>query len=200
MPSLTISIISWTKKRLAVGSVCRRCLLYSSHIRFLLIGLKTRFESCSTLIRASSFIAPKVYNALFIGIGVVSCMASFIFVVISSRAFCLACSFCKRISSSVSIVSSGRKKNCSSSATSVDCKFTCFGRIVMSSLICSSTISLGLRSILDRKSADYFAFPLRAWCENWIAPRNHMRSIVWWNRFCLEKLRYRYIVGHHKSW
>ena len=123
------------KSCFAVGSVCRRCLSHSSQISFLLIVLKTRSDSYSTLIRASSFIAPKVYDALFIGIGVVSLMASFIFVVSSSHAFRLACSFCKSISSSVSIVSSGRKKNCSPSATSVDCKFVCIGRIVMSSLI-----------------------------------------------------------------
>ena len=60
--------------------------------------------------RASSLIAPKVYGALFFGIGVVSFIDSFIFVVSPSRAFCLACSFCRRISSSVLIVSSGRKK------------------------------------------------------------------------------------------
>ena len=161
MPSLTISLFSWTKRRLAVGSVCRRSLSYSSHISFLLIALKTRFESCSTLIRASPFIAPNVYDALFIGIGVVSLMADFIFVVSLLRAFCLACSFCKRISSSVSIVSSGRKKSCSSSATSVDCKLTCIGLIVMSSLMFSSTLSLGLRSIHDRKSTAVFCVPAK---------------------------------------
>ena len=154
-----MSLFSWTRRRFAVGSVCKRCLSISSHISFLLIALNTRFESCSTLIRASSFMAPKVYDALFIGIGVVSFMASFIFVVSSSRAFCLACSFCERISSSVSIVSSGRKKSCSSSATSVDCKLTCIGRIVKSSRIFSSTHSSGLCSIRDRKSAAGFCVP-----------------------------------------
>ena len=156
---MTISLFSWTRRRLAVESVCRRYLSYSSHISFFLIALKTKSESCSTLIRASSFIAPEVYDALFIGIGVVSCMASFIFVVTSSRAVCLACSFCKSISSSVSIVSSGRKKSCSSSATSVDCRFIWIGRIVMSFLIFSSTLSLGLRSILDKKSAAVVCVP-----------------------------------------
>ena len=86
---------------------------------------------------ASSLIAPKVYDDLFIGIGVVSLLDSFIFVVSSSRAFCLACSFCSRISSSNSIVSPGRKKICSSSATSVDCRFTRIGRVVISFLIFS---------------------------------------------------------------
>ena len=85
-------------------------------------------------------------------------MASFIFVVSSSSAFCLACSFCRRITS-VSIVSSGRKKSCSSSATSVDCRLTCIGQIVMSSLIFNSTLSLGLSSIRDRKSAAVFCIP-----------------------------------------
>ena len=128
-----MSLFSWTKRRFAVGSVCKRCWSYSSHISFLLIALKIRFESCSTLLRASSFMAPKVYDALFIGIRIVSFMANFSLVVSWSRAFCLACSFCKRISSSVSVVPTGRKKSCSSSATSVDCKFTCIGRIVLSS-------------------------------------------------------------------
>ena len=107
---MTISLFSCTKRRLAFGSVCSRCLSYSSQINFLLIALKTKSESCSTLMRAFSLIAPNVYDALFTGIGVVSLMDSFIFVVSSSRAFCLACSFCRRNSSSVSIVSSGRKK------------------------------------------------------------------------------------------
>ena len=52
-------------------------------------ALKTKSESCSTLMRASSLIAPKLYDALFIGIGVVSLIDSFIFVISSSRAFCL---------------------------------------------------------------------------------------------------------------
>ena len=124
---------------MAFGSVCSGCLSYSSQINFLLIALKTKSESCSTLMRASSLIAPKVYEALFIGIGVVSLIDSFIFVVSSSRAFCLAGSFCRRISSSVSIVSSGRKNSCSSSATSVDCRFTCIGWIVIAFRIFSST-------------------------------------------------------------
>ena len=96
---MTISLFSWTKRRLVFGSVCRRCLSYSSQITFLLSALKTKSESCLTLMRASSLIAPKVYDALFIGIGVVSLIDSFIFVVSSSRAFCLACFFCSRISS-----------------------------------------------------------------------------------------------------
>ena len=158
---MTISLFSWTRRRLAFGSVCSRCLSYSSQINFLLIVLKTKSESCSTLMRASSLIAPKVYDALLFGIGVVSMIDTFIFVVSSSRAFCLACSFCRRISS-VSIVSSGRKKSCSSSATSVDCRFTCIGWVVISFRIFSSTFSLGLRSILDKKSAAVFAFLLRA--------------------------------------
>ena len=165
MPSLTISLFSWTRRRLAVGSVCRRCLSYSSQISFLLIALKTKFESCSTLMRASSLIAPKVYEALFIGIGVVSCMAIFIFAGASSCAFYLACSFRSRISSSVSMVSSGRKNSCSSSATSVDWRLACIGRIVISSRIFSSTRSLGLRSILERKSAAVFCVP--ATCMIW---------------------------------
>ena len=103
LPFLTISLFSWKRRRFAVGSVCKRCLSYSSHISFLLIPSKSRSESCSTLIGASSFIAPKVYDALFIAIGFVSLMATFIFVVSASRAFCLACSFSKSISSSVSI-------------------------------------------------------------------------------------------------
>ena len=73
---------------MAFGSVCRRCLSYSSHINFLLIALKTKSESSSTLMRASSLIAPKLYDALFIRIGVVSLIDSFIFVAASSRAFC----------------------------------------------------------------------------------------------------------------
>ena len=146
-------------------SVCRRCLSYSSHISFFLIVLKTGSESCSTLMRASSFIAPKVYDALFIGIGFVSLMASLILVESSSRAACLACSFCSSISSSVSMVSSGRKKSCSSSATSVDCRLTCMGHTVMSFPIFSSTLSLGLRSIRDRKSAAVFCVP--ATCMMW---------------------------------
>ena len=105
------------------------------------------------------FIAPNVYDALFTGTGVVSRMAIFIFVVTSSSAACLTCSLGKRISSSVSIVSSGRKISCSSSATSVDCRFTWIGQIVMSFLIFSSTLSLGLRSILDRKSPAVFCVP-----------------------------------------
>ena len=165
MPSLTISLLSWTKRRFAVGSVCKRCLSCSSHISFLLMALKTRSESYSTLIRASSLIAPKVYDALFTGSGVVSFTPNFIFVVASSRAFCLACSFCTSISSSVSIVSSGRKKSCSLSATFVDCRLNCIGHIVMSFLILSSTLSLGLRLILDRKSAAVFCVP--ATCIMW---------------------------------
>ena len=102
-----------------------------------LVVLKTKFESCSTLMHASSLIAPKVYEALFIGIGVVSWMAFFIFTGASSCAFCLACSFRSRISSSASMVSSGRKNNCSSSATSVDWRLACIGRIVISSRIFS---------------------------------------------------------------
>ena len=107
---MTISLFSCTKRRLAFGSVCSRCLSYSSQINFLLIALKTKSESCSTLMRAFSLIAPNVYDALFTGIGVVSLMDSFIFVVSSSRAFCLACSFCRRISSSVSIFPLGEKR------------------------------------------------------------------------------------------
>ena len=123
---------------MAFGSVCRRCLSYSSQINFLLIALEIKSESCSTMMRASSLIAPKVYDALFIGIGVVSSIDNFIFVASASRAFCLACSFCRRISSSISIVYFGKKKSCSSSATSVDCRFTCIGWIVISFRIFSS--------------------------------------------------------------
>ena len=123
-------------------------------INFLLIALITKSESCSALIRASSLIAPKVYDALFIGIGVVSLMDRFIFVVSSSRAFCLACYFCIRISSSVSIVSSGRKK-----AVLHLRRLLIVGRIVMSFLIFSSTLSLGLRSVLYKKSAAVFCVP-----------------------------------------
>ena len=132
MPSLTISLFSWTKRRLSFGSICSRCLSYSSPISFHLIAWTTRSESCSTPIRASSLIAPKVYDALLIGIGAVSVMMILYFFDSSSRAFCLVCSFCNRISSSAWTGSTGMKKSCSSSATSADCRLTCFSRIVMS--------------------------------------------------------------------
>ena len=159
MPSLTISLFSWTRRRFAVGSGCKRCLSCSSPISFLLNALNTESESCTTPIRASSLISPKVYDALFIGIGVVYLIASFIFVVSSSRAFCLAFSFCIKTSYSVSIVSSGRKRSCFSSATSVHCRLAGIGRIVMSFLIFSSILSSWLRSILDRMSASVFCVP-----------------------------------------
>ena len=72
------------------------------------------------MIRASSFFAPMVNEALFIGLGAVSLIVNQNLVGSLSRAFCLACSFCSGISSSVSVVSFGRKKSSSSSATSVD--------------------------------------------------------------------------------
>ena len=138
MPALTISLFSWTRRRLALGQFVRG-VCYILHMSFRFIALNTKSASSSTLMRASCFIATNVYDALFFGIGVVSLKDTFIFVVSSSRAFCCACSFCSIVSSSVSIVSSGRKKSCSSSATAVECKLTCIGRIVMSFLTFSST-------------------------------------------------------------
>ena len=151
MPSLTISLFSWTNRRFAFGSVCYKCLLFSSRVSFRFIALNTKAASCSTH-ACIFFIASKVYDATFIGIGVVSVKTSFMFVVSSPRALCLVCCFCSRISISVSKDSPGRKKSCSSSATSVDYKSNCIGRIVISFLIFSSTVSLGLRSMLDGKS------------------------------------------------
>ena len=113
-------------------------LILHSLIIFRLIVLKIKAVSCLTLIHASLFIAPKVYDALFIGTGAVSLIVILFFVVSPLRAFCLACSFSSKISSSVSIVSSGRKKSCSPSATSVDCRLTFIGLIVKSSLILSA--------------------------------------------------------------
>ena len=107
-----------------------------------------------------------MYDALLIGIGAVSVKMSLIFLGSASVAFCLACSFYNRISSSVSSVKSGRKKSCSSSATSVDCRLICIGLIVMSSRSFNSIRSLGFRLILDRKSAAVFVSLLRALCGN----------------------------------
>ena len=148
MPSLTISLSSWTSRRFAFRSVCSRCLSYPSYqFSFCFEDqIQVLFNSDACVF----FYCPKLYNALFIGLGAVSLMVNLILVVSSSGAFCLACSFWSMTSSSVSIVSSGRKKSCSSSATSVDCRLTCIGRNVMSSLTLSSTRSLGFKSILDK--------------------------------------------------
>ena len=111
---------------------------------------------CSTLMRASYFLAPKKYPALLIGFGAVSFIINVIFDIF------LFCLFLLHESSSVSIVASGRKKSCSSSATSVDCIFTFIGLIVISSRILSSTSFLGLNFKLIREfkeSAAVFCVP-----------------------------------------
>ena len=107
--SMTISLFSWTSCRSAFGSVWSRCLSYSWNINFCLIALKSKSVSYSTLMPVSYFIAPKVNDALFIGIGAVSLMVIQFFGYSSSRTSCKACFFCSSISTSVSIVSSGSK-------------------------------------------------------------------------------------------
>ena len=92
MPSLTISLFSWTNRRFAFGSVCNKCLLFSSQMSFHFIALNTKVASCSTH-ACIFFIASKVYDATFIGLGVVSVKTSFLFVVFSPRALCLVCCF-----------------------------------------------------------------------------------------------------------
>ena len=172
--SLTISLFSWTRRRFAFGSVCNMCLSYFSQMSFRFIALTS--VSCSTLIRASFFLAPKVYDALFFGIGFVAVIASLILVVPSSRAFCLACSFWRRISSSVSIVS-------------IESVLHLRRLLIVNWLVIVGSwyrfwflVQLFLwgwgRSLTENQLL-CFASPLRTWCGRWDVVHNHMHSIVW---------------------
>ena len=84
----------------------------------------------------------------------------------SSVARCLLSAFRARISCSDSSLSSGRKKSCSSSATSEDCRLTSTGDVSISPRIFNWTFSLGVSSSLERKSAAAFCEPATCMIRN----------------------------------
>ena len=84
----------------------------------------------------------------------------------SSRARRLLSSFRAKISCSDSSSSSGRKKSCSSSATSYDCRLTSIGDVRMSFRSLSCTFSFGVSSSLERKCAAVFWEPATCMIRN----------------------------------
>ena len=121
--SLTNSPFSCTKRRLACGSVANRCSSYFSHMIFFLRVCSTRSVSCSTLIRACSFLAPKSYAALFVGMGAISLAVRLTSVVSPSRACCLVVFFAVESLPVCRLILLVEKKGRSSSNTP-DCKLT----------------------------------------------------------------------------
>ena len=77
----------------------------------------------------------------------------------SSWARYLLCAFLAKTSCSGCSSSSGRKKSCSSSATSDDCRLTSIGDVRMSSLSFNWIFSFEVSSSLERKSAVVFWEP-----------------------------------------
>ena len=137
---------SWRSKWRPRGSVFSRCLSYSSCDTRCFNAFSRGSASCSFLIRAFSLIAPNAYTAELRGILMTSVTLVERSFSCSSLARCLLRAFLAKISCSDSSSSSGRKKSCSSSATSDDCRFTSIGAVSMSSRNFSCTFSLGVSS------------------------------------------------------
>ena len=84
----------------------------------------------------------------------------------SSWARCLLRAFVAKISFSDSSSPSGRKKRCSSSATSDDCRLTSIGDVRVSSFSFSCTFPFGVSSSLERKYVAVFWEPATCMIQN----------------------------------